>query len=317
MTSTSVCSIIIVSYNNFDNNSAPCLQSLLQDKTEMEIIVVDNASDDYTRTKLNDFAKTDSRIKLLFNKSNRGYAGGNNDGVQMATSDIVILLNNDTIVPAGAIKRLTDLLHLHPDWHMLGPVTNACGNDQKIYTIGTDSNQILSQGKTWCAHSHNFYFSTDLLGFFCVAIRKQTYEQLSGLDESFGLGFYEDTDFCFRAYDAGLNMIITEDVFIYHQGSATFSKFPNQTKKLLKTNRKRFQQKHGTLPLNDHMRVKNLQALERYRSNIEQQQNISEILYKATNRLQVAEQLRPNNPLKKYLYNRRLKTLHHFFTRFS
>ena len=181
-------SIILVSYNNFDNNSKPCLQSLLQDETEMEIIVVDNASDEYTRSQLTHFAQADSRIKLRFNKNNRGYAGGNNDGVQMATSDTVILLNNDTIVPTGAMKKLSVLLNHHPDWHMLGPMTNACGNEQKVFITGTTSSKILSQGNTWCAHSKNFHFSTDQLGFFCVAIRKDAYEQLSGLDESFGLG---------------------------------------------------------------------------------------------------------------------------------
>lgn len=310
-----ICSIILVSYNNFDTITAPCLQSLRQDEAEMEIIIVDNKSDDYTKSQLKQFAKTDSRVRLCFNEKNRGYAGGNNDGVQLAASDIVILLNNDTIVPAGAMKRLSDLLRLHPDWHMLGPVTNASGNEQRIFTTGTKSEEIIQQGNTWCTHSQDFHFSTDLLGFFCVAIRKQTYEQLSGLDESFGLGFYEDTDFCHRAAKAGMNMIITEDIFIYHQGSATFSKSPGQTKKLLRTNRKRFREKHGTLPLSTHVRDKNLQALERYRTNLDLQKNIIGIPYRAANRLQVAEQLQPNNPLKKYLYNQRLKTLQRFFNK--
>lgn len=306
-------SIIIVSYNNYDNATAPCLQSLLLDRTEFEIIIVDNASDDYTRENLQQLATTDSRIKIQFNTVNRGYAGGNNDGVAMANSDLIILLNNDTLVPNGAVAQFAELLTLHNDWHMLGPMTNENGNEQRICTNSRDIEMILAEGVSWCSHSNDFSFSTDELGFFCVAMQKKVYEDLSGLDESFGLGFYEDTDFCHRAVKTGLNLIITEDIFIYHQGSATFSKLPEQTQKLLQINRRLFQKKHGKKSLIDHPRQKNLRILEMYRTRMNTPQEQRNTLYKACNRLQTAEQLQPNSILKKYGYNKQLRKLQSVF----
>lgn len=313
MPNTPVISIIIVSYNNFDTSTGPCLQSLIQDKTEMEIIVVDNASDNYTCSELVKISKTDDRIRLHFNTTNRGYAGGNNDGVSMARAELLILLNNDTLIPVGAINKFVELLHSNSEWHMLGPMTNENGNEQRIFTRSTHRSAILNEGKAWCKHSYNFAFPTDELGFFCIAMKKNVYEKLSGLDESFGLGFYEDTDFCYRACKAGFNLIITEDIFIYHQGSATFAKLPNQTKNLLKVNRKLFQKKHGKKNFSNHVRYKNIQVIEKYRSQIEQGMNIEATLYKALNRMQTAEQLQPNNPLKKYRYNKKLQILKQFF----
>lgn len=85
------CSIMVVSYNNYDNCTGPCLQSLLQDPSDMEIIVVDNNSDGHIRSSLEKLALKESRLRIVFNTSNRGYAGGNNDGVKVAASDIIIL----------------------------------------------------------------------------------------------------------------------------------------------------------------------------------------------------------------------------------
>jgi GT2 family glycosyltransferase len=308
-----ICSIIIVSFNNFDTTTGPCLKSLLQDKTAMEIIVVDNDSDKHTLSQLKHIAQTDSRIKLHFNESNRGYAGGNNDGVLWAVTDTVILLNNDTIVPAGAIKKLADLLKIHPNWDMIGPVTNSCGNEQQLHTAGSDVEKVLDQGDRWCRHSNNFCFHTDLLGFFCIAMRKTAYQNLSGLDEDFGLGFYEDTDFCHRAHQSGMEMIITEDVFVYHQGSATFSKLPDQTKKLMKANRMLFKRKHGIYPGTLHVREKNLHVLKMYRSALENQGANKGIYYKAANRLQIAERLQPNSLIKRFFYKKKLRPLQQYF----
>jgi GT2 family glycosyltransferase len=283
----------------------------------MEIIVVDNNSDSYTKSRLTELSQHESRIQVQFNSGNRGYAGGNNDGVALVKSDIIILLNNDTLVPIGSMGRLARLFSCYPDQDMIGPVTNSCGNEQQIYIEGTDVQSILVQGKNWCALSNNYSFSTDILGFFCVAIQRNVYEQLSGLDESFGLGFYEDTDFCYRAHLAGKNMMITEDVFIYHQGSATFSKLPIKTKQLMRNNRKLFIEKHGRLPITSHVREKNLLAIKGYQEYLKSHGMNNGIKSRAMNRLQIAAQLQPNNPIKRFLYNKKIKPLQQYFHRAS
>jgi len=310
-------SVVIVSYNNYDNCTGPCLQSLLQDPADMEIIVVDNNSDSYTKSRLTELSQHESRIQVQFNSGNRGYAGGNNDGVALVKSDIIILLNNDTLVPIGSMGRLARLFSCHPDQDMIGPVTNSCGNEQQIYVEGTDVQSILVQGKNWCDLSNNYSFSTTMLGFFCVAIQRKVYEKLSGLDENFGLGFYEDTDFCYRAHLAGKNMMITEDVFIYHQGSATFSKLPIKTKQLMRNNRKLFIEKHGRLPITSHVREKNLLAIQGYQEYLKSHGMNNGIKSRAMNRLQLAAQLQPNNPIKRFLYSKKIKSLQQYFYRAS
>lgn len=302
-----VASIIIASYNNFAVTTAPCLESLLSDPLNKanEIIVVDNASSDGTPEKLRLIAATTSNMHLILNQINRGFAGGNNDGVAAAQSDIVILLNSDTIVPAGAMTNLARLLADNPDWAMIGPVTNAAGNEQQIFTSSQTPAGILKEGEEWCVHSRGFHFPSERLDFFCVAICKDVYRELGGLDENFGLGYYEDTAFSIKARRAGKKMMTTEDVFVYHQGGKSFSTMEGRKKrKMMRENQKKLFKNYGRdVPLH-RLRDRNLAVLEEYiiQKKHLPKNSLADLDFKFTNRLQFAQTLYPNNPFKKISY---------------
>jgi len=308
------CSVIIISFNNFQETTGPCLRSLQQDPTNIEIIVVDNGSDRQTCQALEHATHTDSRIKPIFSESNRGYAGGNNMGVEAAASDILLLLNSDTQILADTIPRCLTLMEENPDWAMLGPVSNQTGNDQQIFTEGKSPDEILLQGKNWCDHAHNSHYQTDILSFCCVMIRTTIYRDLEGLDEAFGLGYYEDTDFNYRAVKAGLKLMITEDAFVYHRGSGSFSNTCPAVKKMVKQNKRLFRKKHGHGIIANHWRIKNLAAMERYIDAANKAYDRQDLQYLFRNRHKLASQLIPNSPLKKWSYFRRLKQIENQFS---
>ena len=318
MTARPKCSVIIVSFNHYAETTGPCLQSLLADTTELEIIVVDNNSDKPTREELQGAAEKDPRIKLVLNKENSGYASANNIGVQHSTSPLLLLLNSDTELHPDSISCLTRLMTDHPDWAMLGPVSNQTGNDQQIHTTGQTTDTILAEGREWCRHSTGFHYGTDILSFCCVMVRKTAYIQLDGLDEEFGLGYYEDSDFNYRAVKSGLQLMITEDAFIYHRGSGSFSKTSKEVYRMVKRNKRLFRQKHGHGILAAHWRIKNLEALKRYAETSSEEFAIADLRYKFRNRLTLAEQLIPNSPIKKFFYYRGIrKVKNQFIAKFN
>lgn len=308
MNSTPLCSVIIISFNYFEETTGPCLRSLACCPEDIEIIVVDNNSDEHTKQQLQQASLADSRVKLILLDENRGYAAGNNVGAEAATTPFLLLLNSDTQVPPGAISRLCALLNENPSWDMLGPVTNNAGNDQHIYCQGDSPESILREGANWCAHAAPISFETDRLIFFCVLIRSELYTLLDGLDEAFGLGYFEDTDFVYRARNAGKTLVITEEVFVYHRGRGSFSKVSGAVRKLMKKNKKLFKKKHGHGDISDHWRIKNVQALNRYSTYLQQGMNPAKLQYSFTNRQNLAQTLLPNNPLKRFFYKRRLQT---------
>ena len=97
-------SIVTLSWNAPDFTKK-ALESIREHTSEpYEVIVVDNGSGDPTRRMLAEI--DDPHVRIIYNETNRGYAGGNNDGISAARGDRVILLNNDVIVTAGWVDGL-------------------------------------------------------------------------------------------------------------------------------------------------------------------------------------------------------------------
>jgi len=305
-------SIVILSFNQYDLTTGPCLASLSEvDTVDMEIIVVDNGSEDDTLHQLAQAASRDPRVKLVLNSENRGYAGGNNDGVAQAQAEFIVLLNSDTRVLPTSMPLLVRQLKKTTGPAMIGPVTNAAGNEQQIFFESDNVESVLEQGALWCRHAQGSMINTDQLSFFCVAMPRTTYTDLGGLDEGYSLGFYEDTDFCCRAVRSGVKLQIMEEAFVYHAGSASFSTMPETVKKLLKENRKKFRERNGKV-VEKHVRYKNLDVLQSYLGELQARGNNPALAYRFKNRLNRARELTPNSPVKKMLYSFRLKKiLHH------
>lgn len=307
-------SVVIISYNNFSTTTGPCLESLAAGAAaNLEIVVVDNNSRDGSAEQLQDYARRHPHIVVQLNSENRGFAGGNNDGVRLASGEVIVLLNSDTIVPAGAMAKLSQALAEHPDWSMVGPMTNEAGNEQRLFTTASGVQGILAEGEAWCGHAGSEGIATDSLVFFCVAMRRDLYLRLGGLDEDYGLGFYEDTDFCVRALAEGCRLMVAEDIFVYHQGSATFSSDPQKTRMLLRKNEKIFQRKNPGAPKIQHLREKLLDIMEHYLAGPGGKRADADTAYLFTNRMQMARRLVPRNFLKRLAYQARLRKLERKF----
>jgi hypothetical protein len=99
------CSVVIVNYNG-KHLLHDCLRAVLSQKYgRFEVILVDNASgDDSAAYVASDFPA----VTLVRLASNAGFAGGNNEGVRHAKGELVVLLNNDTIVEDGWLEALVD-----------------------------------------------------------------------------------------------------------------------------------------------------------------------------------------------------------------
>jgi GT2 family glycosyltransferase len=245
-------SIVIVTYNNLELNKL-CLESVLRSThyPNYEVIVVDNDSTDGTRAYLRYMAAQHSHIQVILNQNNEGFARANNQGIARSTGDYLVLLNNDTIVPSGWLSRL--LRHLeHPSIGMVGPVTNAVGNEAKIavpyalpYQDWTEMEQF-AQEHMWA--NDGKVAEIYMLAMFCVAFRRETFELIGPLDEQFGIGMFEDDDYSVRMKRSDLRVICAADVFVHHFGQAAFKKLIERGEydDLFNQNRRRYETKWNT-----------------------------------------------------------------------
>jgi len=242
-------SIVVLTYNNLEYATRPCLESLLQhtDLEANELICVDNASQDDTPDYLKNLATRSGNIRLQLNINNRGYAGGNNDGMQMAQGLFIVLLNNDVLVSKGWLTKLLRLLEAHPRLGMVGPTTNSSGNEQRVDIKGLNEDNFARAVSGYQKRQAGQWSITDKLGFFCVAFRRELLDKIGFLDENFGIGMFEDDDYCLRVrHQAKLKLAIAEDCFVYHKGSVSFKKLSyDEYHGLFERNKAYFRQKHG------------------------------------------------------------------------
>ena len=124
---------------------------------------------------------------------------------------------------------------------LLGPVSNTVGNEQVIYLPAGDPQAVIQAGCQYASRQESSWFYTSLLGFFCVMIRKQVFQKIGLLDENFGLGFFEDDDFCVRASSQGFKLACLEGVFIYHRAALAFGKW--DASELFRKNRRYYRGK--------------------------------------------------------------------------
>lgn len=302
-------SVIVLFHNGLAGTTAPCLESLFSTGAalDFEVVAVDNGSSDGTPDHLVSLAAREPRLRCVLNDVNRGFAGGMNDGIRAASGDILVLLNDDTLVTDGWLDGLAAALRGDPSIGLAGPVTNASGNEQRIHTTGRTPREIVDEGLAWAAKSRGDRFRTERLGFFCVATTRDVVERVGLLDEEYGRGFYEDDDYCVRATRAGHSLVCLEDIFVYHRGSASFGKAPGDTKALLRRNRARLEAKLGAPYRPRHPRDRQLDLAESYLRCLEAGDDPGRMTFKISNRLRAARESAPRGAVKRFRFERRLR----------
>ncbi len=240
-------SVVVVTYNNLDLTRI-CLQSLEQytGYGNLEVIVVDNASADDTPAYLREWAAAGADRQLILNDDNRGFAAANNQGLALASGEYLVMLNNDTHVTPGWVATLIRHLRRSATLGMIGPVTNNIGNEARIEISYANMDEMLQAAAAYTQHHAGMLTPLRTAAFFCVMLRREVYEKVGDLDEAFGIGFFEDDDYCRRVEQAGWTIACADDVFIHHNLSASFNKLKQETRqRLFEQNKAIYEAKWG------------------------------------------------------------------------
>jgi GT2 family glycosyltransferase len=219
--------IVIVSYNSRPDLDA-CLSSLTQHAARLdhEIAVVDNASTDGT---VEHVRRRWPEVRLIPAAENVGFARANNLAVRQSTSELVLLLNPDTIVRAGTIDRLVETLDAHPDAAIAGPrIVDGQGRAElsfgrMISPLAELRQKVLVRGhargipivSTMVERMSRRSRTVDWVSGACLLIRRRDLEAVGLLDERFFL-YTEDVDLCASVRARGRQVLFVAEAEIVH-----------------------------------------------------------------------------------------------------
>jgi GT2 family glycosyltransferase len=303
-------SLVVLGFRNFDVTTRACLDSLVPwlEDPKIEVLVVDNGSPDDSAIKTAQWCAQYPNVKCLLGDANRGFAGGMNWGAEHATGKWLLLVNNDTIFPTYTLDALKQVIQDAPDnMAMLGPVTNNAGNGQRLWKPEATLPEWLEIGAKLNQTPTRQLMPAYRCDFFCIAIRRDVWNQLGGLDLEFGLGYYEDFDFSLRLRKAGYKQMITEDVFVAHTGSATFQGNAS-ARALIKRNKKLLQSKHPDARF-EHTRLGNLVVLQEYQAIKARGEWTPDLQQRLVLRLDALMGNAPRSFLKRWLWKKKVSKL--------
>ncbi|MEC2332492.1 glycosyltransferase [Bacillus subtilis] len=231
-------SIIVLTYNQLALTKQ-CLESIWKHTNNdcIEVIVIDNGSHDGTR----DYLKQITSIKAIFNTTNEGFAKACNQGLEVASGDNILFLNNDTVVTNQWLEPMIKLLYQDDKIGMVGPVSNYVSGPQQVPVNYTNVEEIEDFSRLYCLQQRGRSKAVLRLVGFCLLVKKKVLDQVGGFDERFVGGSFEDDDLSLRVLQAGYQLKIALDSFVHHHGHATFTGNPDLSiSQLYEENRQRF-----------------------------------------------------------------------------
>ena len=217
-------SIIIPAVGNVDLTRA-CIESIREHSVLFyEIILVDNGSDSQECQEL---SKLGTEVCLHY-KELLGYPAAINRGVVASSGTYICLLNNDTEIRTPKWdKILISALESYPGAEIISPTVDMIGNPfQRVEGPNV-----------------GIFESPYDLYFVFVLMRRSLFDRVGFLDERFGLGNWEDIEFCGRVKSQGGKFIVDHSVFAHHAGHSTFSKIMSHDEfmSLMDINKEKYQ----------------------------------------------------------------------------
>lgn len=199
--------------------------------SNMVVVIVDNASKDASVTTISKWILKNSpidRIKLIGSSVNSGFSGGNNIGIKSVKANHYLLLNSDTLVRKGAIKKLLDAFSQDKTAGLISPRLEWPDgiSQESCFKYHTPISEFIGSAKTGLITKpfRDFVVAQPVsdmprnyswVSFACVMIRAEVFNDIGLMDEGYFM-YFEDVEFCHRAKKSGWEISYEPSARVVH-----------------------------------------------------------------------------------------------------
>lgn len=230
------CDVIVVAWNKLEYTTR-CLESILRHTTvPIRLLVVDNGSTDGTPAFLHALAQREpGRLVVLRQPDNLGWVTGSNVGLRQANAPFACLLNNDLVVLPGWLEQMLAVAERDPQIGLMNPTYNR--HDETLEAFERRALQPANDGPA--------YLEVNECNGACLFIRRAVIDAIGVLDEAYGSGGKDDTDYSRRAQVAGFRCARARQAFVFHWENVTTDTVPGYWTTIRQANEALFAQRWG------------------------------------------------------------------------
>ncbi len=225
---------VIILNTNRKEDTLACLASLqLNNYPNIIVWVLDNSSKDGSVEAIREKYPS---TKIIHLKENKGYAGNNNTGIQLALdegADYIFVINEDIILDPESISHLVAFGETNPRAGVVGPMVYHHNEPQLIQSAGgkltSDWRAIHIGENEPDVGQYSQPHQVDWISGCAIMLKREVIEKIGGLDERY-FYYWEETEWCIRARKAGWEIWLIPQAKIWHKGvQRDYQPSPNVT----------------------------------------------------------------------------------------
>ncbi|MBR3152589.1 MAG: glycosyltransferase [Clostridia bacterium] len=227
----SKCDIIIPIYNSPEWVKL-CVYSLFKntpDEYIEKVYLMNDNSDSLTENCIENLRKKYSKIEVYKNENNLGFVKNVNKGLEKSKADYVLLLNTDCLLSKNAIPKLISHIKNNKKIGLICPVSSNAAN------LSYDLPEHYSYMQINDLFYENFKgknFDACTVVGNCLMITRECLNKTGFLDEAYGMGYGEETDYQFKAHTHGFEAKVAIDTYVFHKSEVSFGNSPEKQKRL-------------------------------------------------------------------------------------
>lgn len=237
------CDIIIPIYNSPEWVKM-CVYALYKNTPKEyigKVILMNDNSDELTCNCIENLSKKYEKIEVYKNEKNLGFIKNVNKGMDKTTADYILLLNTDCLVSQNTIPKLISHMEQNKKIGLICPISSNAAN--LSYDI-PENYSYMQVNKLFYKNFKGMNFDACTVVGNCLMISRKCMEKTGYLDEIYGMGYGDETDYQFKAHKQGFEAKVAIDTYVYHKSEVSFGTSPEKQKRL-ERNRKIFFDRWG------------------------------------------------------------------------
>ena len=229
--------VIIIHRNGFDRLKAAIDSIKEASSTSEEIFIVDNASSDDSIDRISSIYPD---VNVILNEFNSGYGHAANQGIKKGAGNYFLICNNDIVVPKNIFDELESVFKKDANAGIVsGQLTDINRNRVRTsYTRPSITSEFDSIGrfgrliktiKKTHYQDPKIISEVGIIGGACLGVRRKMIDDIGAYDEDFFF-YFEDTEWCIRAWRNDWKVILNPEIEIAHLGGSSSSEFYKESR---------------------------------------------------------------------------------------